>query len=72
MLGCFSLLSCTIRFFILLEGNEVCYACAVIYMFGGGRGGFILLLLKWLVCLSCLMYVNVYVCVCVGGGGGAK
>ena len=51
----------------LLEGIEVCYACAVIYMFGVGVGGFILLLLlKWLVFLSCLMLM----CVCVGGGGG--
>ena len=36
--------------------------CCDIYVWGGGN------LLKWLVCLSCLMLMCV--CVCVGGGGG--
>ena len=54
-------------------GIEAFYACAVIYMFGEeGGGGEFILLLKWLVCLSCLMLMWVGGCLCVCGGGETK
>ena len=55
-----------------MEGIEVCYACAVIYMFGGGGGGgiyFIIIIIK-MASVFKLPDINVYVCVWGGGAGG--
>ena len=57
------------RCLTLLDGIEVCYACAVIYMFGGGGGGIYFIIIK-MASVFKLSDVNVYVCVCVWGGGG--
>ena len=57
----------------MLEGIEVCYACAVTYMFGeggGGGGGIYFIIIIKMASVFKLPDVNVYVCVWGGGGGG--
>ena len=76
MLGCFFLPSILYyRCLTLLEGIEVCYACAVIYIyiyiyiyfFFWGGGGIYFIIIKM---ASVFKLPDVYVCVCVWGGGG--
>ena len=55
-----------------IVGIEVCYACVVIYMFGGGGWGediFIIIIIIKMASVFKLPDVNVYVCVWGGGGG---
>ena len=55
------------RCLTLLEGIEICYACAVICMFAEEGGGIYFIIIK-MASVFKLPDVNVYVCVCGEGG----